>query len=95
MPGRYPKTLIRVLGRDGLFNGIGERAQDSLAGSTLDYAQQRHRMLQYVEILMDADQLRDNHDRVGPHISYSDQLGELASAATQIDKGKEPRKEKC
>ena len=49
--GKFPKTLVRVLGRKQYFDGIGNGAQDTLVGTAFDQAKDRSSVLQYLDRL--------------------------------------------
>jgi hypothetical protein len=82
--GAYPKTLVRVLNREALFKAAGERAQDSLVGSALDYAQKRASILRHLEGLMEAGALSERQkERFLAHVEKMPQA-KLRSAKLSI-----------
>ncbi len=59
---KYPKTLIRVINKKSLFNGIGTRAQDTLVGAAFDQAKDRSSVLQYLDKLFQEGALTDRQE---------------------------------
>jgi hypothetical protein len=57
--GKYPKILACVVLGKPFFASIGERAQDTLVGCAIDRAAERASILQYLESLMDSQELSE------------------------------------
>ena len=68
--GRFPKTLMRVCSTAGIFDGMGERAQNSLTGEILEESKTRASVLAHLQRLNSQGALSDRQrERFNEHVS--------------------------
>ena len=77
---KFPKVLVRVCGIAGVFNEIGERAQDSLVGLILAESDTRASILTHLDRLNNNGALTNRQqDRFVKHVSETG-IGAISSA---------------
>lgn len=75
---RFPKTVMSICSAADIFEGIGERAQDSLIGLILDESSTHPSVLSYLEKLANEDLLSERQRE-----RFSDGVAELALKTLQ------------